>query len=107
MMPVHAQQLTEIFIPIGQSPGVSGKTSLIGEIAVDEGRKTLTVAAAAGSEPVVLTDRAWIWLDRSQVQLPNSKGTLSHLRPGRKIEVRFHDADRKRVAAWVKVQVGE
>jgi hypothetical protein len=104
----NGQRMTEMYIPIGQSPGVSGKTSLIGEIAaVDQGKKTLTVTAAAGSESVVLTDRTWIWLDRSQVQLPNTKGTLSHLRSGRKVEVRFHDADQKRVAEWVKVQVGE
>ena len=29
---VHGQQMTEIFIPIGQSPGVSGKSSLVGAI---------------------------------------------------------------------------
>lgn len=102
---VHGQRMTEMYIPIGQSPGVSGKTSVIGEItAVDEAQKTLTVAAAAGSESVVLTDQTWIWLDRSQAQLPNGAGTLAHLRAGRRVEVRFRDADRKRVAEWIKVQ---
>ncbi len=28
----HAQQATEIYIPIGKSPGLSGKTTVIGTI---------------------------------------------------------------------------
>lgn len=104
----HGQQMTEMYIPIGQSPGVSGKTSLIGEItAVDRQRRTLTVRGSAGAQAVVYNDRTWVWLDRSQVQRSNQPGTFASLRTGQKVEVRFREADRKRPAEWIKVQASE
>jgi hypothetical protein len=104
----HGQRMTEMYIPIGQSPGISGKTSLIGEItAVDRQRKTLTVSGPAGAQPVVYNDRTWIWLDRSQVRGSNRPGALAHLQTGRKVEIQFREADRKRPAEWIKVQVSE
>jgi hypothetical protein len=105
---VHGQQMTEIYIPIGQSPGVSGKTSLMGEIAwFDAEKKTLAVAGPSGTQAMVLTDRTRIWLDRTQARLSNQIGTLANLQKGLKVEVKFRDADQKRVAEWVKVQVTE
>ncbi len=106
--PAQGQQMTEMFIPIGKSPGVSGKTSLIGEIAaVDSERRTLTISMPAGPQSVTLTGSTWIWLDRSGSQLSNRTGTLAHLQKGRKAEVRFLEADRKRTAEWVKVQIDQ
>jgi hypothetical protein len=40
----YGQKATEIYIPIGKSPGLSGKYSVIGEIAsFNEDSKTLTI----------------------------------------------------------------
>jgi len=104
----YGQRMTEMYIPIGQSPGVSGKSALIGEItAVDRQRKVLTVSGPSGAQPVLYGERTWIWLDRSHAQRSNEPGTLAHLQKGRKVEVRFREADRKRPADWIKVQVSE
>jgi hypothetical protein len=105
---VHGQEMTEIYIPIGQSPGVSGKSSLSGTIdSVNLQKQTLAVSGLTGIQAVVLTDRTRIWLDRSQARLSNQIGTLANLQKGLKVEVKFRDADQKRVAEWVKVQVTE
>ena len=105
---VHGQQMTEMYIPIGQSPGVSGKSSYIGELeSVNAQTRTLAVAGPSGTQAVVLTDHTRIWVDRTQAKLPNYTGTLTDLQKGRKVEVKYHDADQKRVAEWVKVQVME
>jgi len=105
---VHGQEMTERYIPIGQSPGVSGKSSLIGTIdSVNLQKQTLAVSGLTGIQAVVLTDRTRIWLDRTQARLSNQVGTLANLQKGLKVEVKFRDANQNRVAEWVKVQVTE
>jgi len=105
---VHGQEMTEMYIPIGQSPGVSGKSSLVGAIeSVNVKNQTLAVSGPSGIQAVVLTDRTRIWLDRTQARLPNQSGTLANLKKGLEVEVKFRDADQKRIAEWVKVQVTE
>ena len=66
----HGQRLTEMFIPIGESPGLSGKHTIIGTIsAVDA--KTRIITCVYGSETITakVTDRTRIWLDRSKAKL--------------------------------------
>jgi hypothetical protein len=105
---VHGQEMTEMYIPIGQSPGVSGKSSLIGTIdSVNLQKQTLAVSGLTGIQAVVLTDRTRVWLDRTQARLSNQVGTLANLQKGLKVEVKFRDANQNRVAEWVKVQVTE
>ena len=104
----HSQQMTEMFIPVGQSPGVSNQTSLIGTIdSIDEKNRTVTVAAPSGARTVELTNRTKIWLDRSLLKATNQTGTFADLRKGRKVEVKLEQGDRKQVAEWVKVQLTE
>jgi hypothetical protein len=105
---VHGQQTTEMFIPIGQSPGVSGKSSLIGKIeSVNAGKRALAIAGPSGTEAVMLTDRTRIWVDRTQANLSNRTGTVADLQKGRTVECKYRQTDGKRVAEWVKVQVVE
>ena len=105
---VHGQQMTEMYIPIGKSPGVSGKSSLLGTIeSVNPQKQTLEVSGPSGIQTVVLTDRTRIWLDRTQARLSNQRGTPANLQKGLKVEVKFRDANQKRIAEWVKVQVTE
>jgi hypothetical protein len=108
LVPIHGQEMTEMYIPIGQSPGVSGKSSLVGAIeSVNVQNHTLAVSGPSGIQAIVLTDRTRIWLDRTQARLPNEIGTLASLQKGLKVEVKLRDADQKRVAEWIKVQVSE
>ena len=100
----HGQNQTERYIPIGQSPGVSGKSTWIGTVeATDPKARTITVAAADGRYTVTVTERTRIWLDRSQLKQTALGGSYGDLRPGRRVEVKYGDAKGERIAEWIKV----
>lgn len=102
----YGQEATEIYIPIGQSPGVSGKVSMIGTLeSVDPGRKTVTVSGPSGTRTVAFTERTSIWLDRSLQKQPNRSGTMADLQQGRKVEIKLRKGEPKPVAEWIKVEV--
>ncbi len=102
------QEATEIFIPLGQSPGLSNKSSVIGPIdSVDERGRSVSITAASGPLTAQITDRTRIWRDRSLLKLTNQVGTFADLRKGRKVEVKFEPGEGKRAADWVKVQITE
>jgi len=101
------QQATEMFIPIGQSPGLSNKGSVIGPLeSVDPGKRMVTISSPSGAQTVVITDRTLIWLDRSEQKQPNQDGAINDLQKGRKVEVKVRKGEPKAVAEWIKVQVG-
>jgi len=101
------QQATEIFIPIGQSPGLSNKGSVIGTLeSVDPGKRMVTISSPSGAQTVGITDRTLIWLDRSEQKQPNQDGAINDLQKGRKVEVKVRKGEPKAVAEWIKVQVG-
>ena len=102
-----AQRTTEQFIPIGQSPGLSGVVTYMGEIvAVQSGSGTLTMRRPgdAGTVTVAITGDTQIWLDRSAIGLSNVTGGFGDLAVGGVAEIHFRDQDTRRNAAWVKVQ---
>jgi len=100
------QEATEMFIPIGQSPGLSGKGSLIGTLeSVDPGKRMVTISSSLGAQTVGITDRTLIWLDRNQQKQPNQNGAINDLQKGRKVEVKLRKGEPKAVAEWIKVQV--
>lgn len=101
-----AHMATELYIPVGRSPGVSNKTSYIGTIqAYDAGRRIVTLRGDADTITVLITERTRIWLDRSKIKKKNLVGDTSALRVGRRTEVKFEAADRKQFADWIKVEV--
>lgn len=103
----QAQKLTEQYIPIGQSPGISGKYSYNGQIeSVDTNNRTVTVRGQQGSRTIKVTDKTWIWLDRSQQRQPNMRGKMSDLQPGRRCEIKYTDYQTKDTADWIKVATG-
>jgi len=105
---VYAEQATEIFIPIGQSPGLSHKYTVIGEVeAIDPGGQTITVSAPSGSHNVTLTARTQIWLDRSSLKLTNLDGTPADIQIGRTVEINYEEDAPNGDAKWVKVQITE
>ena len=101
-----AQQTTEMFVPIGQSPGISNKVTVIGTVqALNAAARTVTVAGPSGSQTFAITEKTRIWLDRSAVKQTNQSGSLADLRQGRKVEVKPQPAGGKSSADWIKVQV--
>jgi len=100
------QEATEIYIPIGQSPGMSNKLSLIGTLeSVDPGKKMVTVSGPSGTQTIAINDRTLIWLDRSLQKQQNQKGAISDLQQGRKVEIKLRKGEPKEVAEWIKVQI--
>ena len=106
--PALGHQQTERYIPLGQSPGLSGKVTLIGEIAAIDARSlSLTVSTPQGPRPVKVSDRTRIWIDRSLYKKTNLVGRFADLKTGNKVEVLFaEDADRQ-AARWIKMQPKE
>jgi hypothetical protein len=103
---VQAQRATEQFIPVGQSPGVSGVHSYLGECeAVDEQNQTVTMREAQGQRRTVTVGPATrIWLDRSAAKQSNQPGSFPDLLRGHRMEV-FVAPDRPDTAVWIKVVV--
>ena len=101
------QQTTEQFIPIGQSPGLSGVVTYVGEIvAVNPAAGSLTMRRSGDADAVAVSvvDDTRIWLDRSSSGLPNVTGTFADLTVGSVAEIHFRDPDERRSAAWIKVR---
>ncbi len=104
---VLGQQQTEIYIPIGESPGLSGTHTDVGQIlSFDADSRTLSLAAEGGTRPVRITSDTDIWLDRSGAKLRNVGGGVSDLVSGRRAEVKCMDPTKRQSAAWVKVEAG-
>lgn len=99
-------QATERYIPIGRSPGISGKLSYIGTIqAYDPAQRTVTLQGEAEPVTVSITERTRIWLDLSKIKKSNRVGETSALQVGRRTEVKFENPDRKKFADWIKVEI--
>jgi hypothetical protein len=108
----HGQKATEMFIPIGQSPGLSNTISAIGTIAaIDPRGQTIAITGPSGSWSATITGRTKIWLDKSTVRLPNQKGSFADLKQGLLVEVKYEDPEgrsrAKGPAEWIKVQIAE
>lgn len=103
----HAQKATEVFIPIGRSPGVSGISSVIGTIAsCDLASGMLTIATGEGQHTARLTTETKIYLDRSAAKEGGTLGSPSDCQKGRRSEVKYvyEGGTRTGRAEWVKIQ---
>ena len=105
--PALAEKSTELYLPIGRSPGLSGKFTLMGTIAeINSQDQTLTVmTGASGTFIVTTTEYTLIFLDKSKLRQPNRYGTYSDFKTGMLIEVRFEADKRHRPAEWIKLQI--
>ena len=100
-----AQQETEVYIPIGESPGVSGEQSIIGsisQIAYDERR--MTISTGTDMRTVTMSPKTRYYIDRSNVEGQNELGSYEYCEAGMRVEV-YVDDDGE--AIWVKVQPGD
>ena len=102
--PAGAQRTTERFIPLGQSPGVSGISAFMGSIsAVDPSRRTMTITGPGGAMMVRISDSTRIWVDRSIQRQSTTLGRLTDLWVGWNAEVKYLDPVKKEGAERIKV----
>jgi len=98
-----SQQTTERFIPIGASPGISGRYSYVGKVVAIAEPRTVTVEEAGGERhTVAMTPEIKIWLDRSGRQLTSKVGDYADCQVGRRVEIMYRHDDPS-IAAWIKV----
>jgi hypothetical protein len=103
---LYAQQSTELFIPCGKSPGVSGKYSVMGKVEmVKTSDSTITMRQDAGIKSMRWTARTKIYLDKSKLKLPNKKGTWADIKPGMMAEAKYKDNKPGGTVEWIKVQI--
>ena len=109
MIPVaYGQKATEIYIPIGKSPGLSGKYSVIGEIAsFSKDSKTLTITHDGVEYSAKITEETKIWLDKSEIQQTNEVATPADCQVGRLCEIKYVYDGKTRTdkAEWIKIQI--
>jgi len=104
----QAQQATEMYLPIGASPGVSGKTSVVGTIAlVETDGQRLSVRAGDTTVMVAIPEGTPVWQDRSRGKGPNRAGSPADLKPGVTVEVKSRETlpAESITAEWVKAAV--
>jgi hypothetical protein len=103
---IKAQTTTEIFIPIGQSPGVSGKYSITGKIeSVNLKDSTVTILQDAGGKITLkVTPGCAIYIDKSKLKMRNKKGYCIDMKPGMKAEAKYKDNKPGNKMEWIKVQ---
>ena len=102
---VFAQKSTELYIPIGQSPGLSGIHTVMGQIdQVNLQNQTLRMTGPSGSYNVKLTGHTLIFLDRSKAGLTNTYGKMADCLVGDTVEVKFEDNSHNKPVEWIKVQ---
>lgn len=107
---IHAQQASEIFIPIGKSPGISEIRTIIGTIEkVDAQKQSFTISNASGTFSVKISADTQIWRDNSKLEKTNQIGSGVDCQPGRSAEVKYTEAERAQTvtAEWIKVEMTE
>ncbi len=99
---VQAQQTTERYIPIGESPGVSDKDTVIGEITgVDYETHSMEVRDSVGVKTVRMIESTRYFLDRTKYKRSNQSATIQDCRVGSKVEVKLRSDD---MVDWVKIE---
>ena len=103
---LHAQKETEVFIPIGKSPGVSGKYSMICTVqTIQMNDSIMTIKQDSGNMNLMITEQTKVYLDKSRLKLQNKKGTVADIKPGMTMEVKYIDNKPGNPIDWIKVLV--
>ncbi len=97
-----AQQATEIFIPIGESPGVSDGESILGTIQrVDYESRSMDVRGRDGTLTVQMDDRTRYYIDLTRAGQRNRYGSLADCDLGHYVEIRLRDDGK---VDWIKIR---
>jgi hypothetical protein len=94
----------ERYIPIGQSPGLSGDQTIIGRIRqVQEETHVLVVQDGDGvRQSVRVTPTTLLWLDRSKRRRATLDAGFEDCRRGRRVEIKLREPSQD--AEWVKIE---
>ena len=104
----YGQKATEIYIPVGQSPGLSGKYTTIGTVStINAPEKTVIMSNSVGTYTIKIADETRIWLDKSLLKIKNETGTFEAIEEGMLIEVKYKYNKPENAVEWVKVQIVE
>ena len=104
----HSQKFAERYIPLGQSPGMSGKYTHVGTIVkTDPTQRSCTIVRENQNSTVTVTPRTHIWLDRSKHRKTTLTGTFADLQTGRRVEIKYENANHPQRAEWIKVDMNE
>lgn len=96
-----AQRATEVYIPIGESPGVSDSESVVGTVSsVEYENHRMTISTASETRPVTLTQNTLYYIDNSRDKKRNTTGGVEDCEVGSRIEAYINDDGE---AVWVKV----
>jgi hypothetical protein len=107
VLPAQAQKAAERYIPIGRSPGLSGKVTYQGKVGTLN-EKDRTIGGKGWS--AAITEKTRIWIDRSKQKKSATVGSLADLKPGRVVEVKYEGREAGKKdgpAEWVKVEAAE
>ena len=103
---LHAQKETEVFIPIGKSPGVSGKYSMVCTVqTIQVNDSIMTIKQDSGNMNLKITEQTKVYLDKSKLKLQNKKGTVADIKPGMTMEVKYVDNKPGNPIDWIKVLI--
>ncbi|SRR6266496_4664756 len=103
---IYAQKETEVFIPLGKSPGVSGKYSVMGKVGtVNTADSTITIAQDATIKTIKITAGTEIYLDKSKLKLTNKKGSFADIKEGLMVEAKYKNNKPDGLIEWLKVQL--
>lgn len=104
---LSAQTMTEIYIPLGKSPGVSGKYSLIGRVeSFNMIDSSMTITLNTGNrKTMVITSVCDIYLDKSKLRLSNKNGYCGDIKKGLLVEAKYFDNKPDRLIEWLKIQI--
>lgn len=100
-----AQLATEVYIPIGKSPGISGEKSVIGTITgidYENEQNRMTVAVDGAPRAVTMTPATRYYLDRSGERRRSVTGSVEDCREGQRVEAYVDDDGN---AIWIKIVV--
>jgi hypothetical protein len=101
----NANRMTEQFIPIGESPGISYKQTSVGIIdAIDQGNHEISLTDIDGLQKrYKVSDKTWIWLDKSKQGKSNTRGEFGNFKAEQTVEVKPMQGQPEQ-AEWVKIE---
>ena len=104
----HAQKSTEVYIPVGKSPGISGKYSTIGRVEainLTDSTITITIAGELGSHSIKCAKDTKIWVDKTTIKQFNKGGNLIDIKIGSIIETKYKGNKSDASVEWIKIQI--
>jgi len=100
-----AQRATEVYIPIGESPGISTSESVIGSVSsIEYAQYRMTITTPVASVTVMLTDRTLYYVDNSKQKIRSVTGGIEDCEVGSRVEAFVNDEGE---VVWVKVRAPE